>query len=33
MELFDVAVVPQVRCPRGLGIADREIGETLRGGN
>jgi uncharacterized protein (TIGR03032 family) len=31
MELFDVAVVPNVRCPRGLGPGDREIGEVVRG--
>jgi uncharacterized protein (TIGR03032 family) len=31
MELFDVAVVPRVRCPRGLGPGDREIGEVVRG--
>ena len=31
IELFDVAVVPGVRCPRGLGLGDREMGEVVRG--
>jgi hypothetical protein len=31
MELFDVAVVPNVRCPRGLGPGVPELSETLRG--
>jgi hypothetical protein len=30
-DLFDVAVIPGVRCPRGLGPADREMGEVVRG--
>jgi hypothetical protein len=31
MELFDIAVVPDVRCPRGLGPGDRKMGEIVRG--
>jgi uncharacterized protein (TIGR03032 family) len=31
MELFDVAVIPGVRGPKGLGPGDREMGEVVRG--
>ncbi len=31
MELFDVAVLPEMRCPRGLGPGDREMAEAVRG--
>jgi hypothetical protein len=30
-DLFDVAVIPGVRCPRGLGPADREMTGVARG--
>jgi uncharacterized protein (TIGR03032 family) len=30
MELFDVAIVPAVRCPRGIGPGERGMGETVR---
>ncbi|MBV1708090.1 MAG: DUF4915 domain-containing protein [Hyphomicrobiales bacterium] len=30
-ELFDVALIPQTRCPRGLGPWSRELGDVVRG--
>lgn len=30
-ELFDVAVIPGVRCPRGIGSGASEMGEVVRG--
>ncbi len=30
-ELFDVALIPQVRCPRALGPWLRELGDVMRG--
>ena len=30
-ELFDVAVIPEVRCPRGVGPEAGEMAELVRG--